>query len=241
MIVSDVVRKKTEKFREGYVFTYTDLNMPADKTEAVIKALNRMVKRGELKKISRGKYYRPRKTDFGELKPETYQIVKDLLEKDGKPTGYLTGFSIFNKLGLTTQVSNTIQIGINAEKKNIRRGIYRIHFVRQKNPINKKNIPLLQILDTVRYIKNIPDASIDNSCKRISDIIKRMTPDDLKLLVKLALNYPPSTRVLTGAIIESEISEEIAKPLWKSLNYITQYKYNLSEKVLQNKTKWRIR
>ena len=241
MKTSDVVKKKVEKFREGYVFTYTDLNMPPDKTEAVIKALNRMVKRGELRKLSRGKYYRSRKTDFGELEPETYQIVKDLLEKDGRPVGYLTGFSVFNKLGLTTQVPNTIQIGINTEKKNIRRGMYRILFIRQKNPVNKKNIPLLQILDSIRYIKNIPDTSIDDSCRRISDIIKRMTPDDLKLLVRLALNYPPSTRALTGAIIETGISEEMARPLWESLNYVTQYKYNLSEKVLPNKTKWRIR
>jgi len=37
--------------------------------------------------------------------------VKDLLEDDGKLVGYLTGYSVYNQLGLSTQVNNTMQIG----------------------------------------------------------------------------------------------------------------------------------
>jgi hypothetical protein len=54
---------------------------------------------------------------FGELPPDTFQTVKDLLEKNGKIIGYLTGYSIFNKFGLTTQVPVTLQIAVNKEKK----------------------------------------------------------------------------------------------------------------------------
>lgn len=66
------------------------------KKEAVFKALNRMVKAGKISKLSKGKYYKPEKTPFGEWQPDQEQVVKDLLEDDGKLIGYLTGYSIYN-------------------------------------------------------------------------------------------------------------------------------------------------
>ena len=104
-----------------------------NKKEAVIKALNRMAASGRITKLSKGKYYKPEKTVFGELVPEQYQIVKDILEDDGKIIGYLTGLSIYNKLGLTTQVSNTIQIGKNEIRPTFSRGRYTIAFIKQKS------------------------------------------------------------------------------------------------------------
>ena len=92
--------------------------------------------------------------------------MKDLLEEKNKIVGYMTGLSIYNKLGLTTQVSNTIQIGTNIERKPRKRGKYNIRFLRQKNTITKKNTYMLQVLDAVRFIKRIPDADINESCSR---------------------------------------------------------------------------
>jgi len=76
----------------------------------------------------------------------------------GKITGYITGYSIYNQLGLTTQVGNTIQIGKNQVRPGFKRGRYTISFIRQKNTITKANIPLLQLLDAIRYIKKIRTA-----------------------------------------------------------------------------------
>ena len=84
---------------KGYVFTYEDFMGEVKKKEAVIKALNRMVESGKIAKLSKGKYYKPEETVFGQLQPDQYQVVKDLLEEDGKVIGYLTGYSIYNKLG----------------------------------------------------------------------------------------------------------------------------------------------
>ena len=49
-------------------------------------------------------------------------VVKDLLEEDNRIIGYITGVSVYNKLGLTTQVSNTILIGTNIIRKPKKRG-----------------------------------------------------------------------------------------------------------------------
>ena len=62
-----------------------------------------MVQSGEISKLAKGRFYKPRKTQFGELKPSAYQIAKDYIERDGKLIGYITGYSAYNALGLTTQ------------------------------------------------------------------------------------------------------------------------------------------
>ena len=166
--------------------------------------------------------------------------MKDLLEKDGKIIGYLTGFSVYNKLGLTTQVANIIQIGTGDEKKNISRGIYRIRFVKQKNKINKENIPLLRILDAIKNIKEIPDANINNSCSVLSDIIQKLSDFELNQIIRLAKKYNPATRALLGAIVEMKFGYELSEELLKSLNPASEYALNISESTLPNKQKWQI-
>ena len=153
MKTADYIAFIIYKLPKGYVFTYSDFTTEVNQKEAVIKALNRMVQAGRIVKLSKGKYYKPEKTSFGNLQPNQAQVVKDLLEENGKITGYLTGYSIYNQLGLTTQVSNTIQIGKNQIRPNFKRKRYTITFIKQKNTITKENIPLLQILDAIRYIK----------------------------------------------------------------------------------------
>ncbi len=202
MKVSENIAFTIDRLPKGYIFTYSDFKTEVTQKEAVIKALNRMVASGKIAKLSKGKYYKPENTPFGNLQPKQAQVLKDLLEENGKITGYLTGYNIYNQLGLTTQVSNTVQIGKNQVRPNFKRERYTIAFVKQKNIITKDNIPLLQVLDAIRYIKKIPDANIDASCKRFLAIIKDFEDKEIKRLVRLALIYPPATRALLGALLE---------------------------------------
>lgn len=241
MKVSEYVLDKVNKFQAGYVFTYTDFNLSAKNADAVMKALNRMVKSGKLKKLSKGKFYKPKNSQFGELKPDIYQVVKDLLEKEGKIIGYITGYSIYSQLGLTTQVYNTIQIGVNREKKAIKRGMYNIKFIKQPNTITKENIPLLRILDGIRNIKQIPDTTVENSCVRLKAIIKDLKISDQKLLMKLAMKYNPATRSLLGAILENVNNKLDTDVIYKTLNPSTSYNFNNLKKTLTNQQKWFIK
>ena len=240
MKVSEYIAITIDRLPKGYVFTYSDFTTEVNKKEAVIKALNRMVASGKISKLSKGKYYKPENTAFGNLMPDQKQIVKDLLEEDGKIFGYLTGYSIFNQLGLTTQVSNTIQIGKNQVRPGFKRERYTIAFVKQKNTITKENIPLLQLLDAIRYIKKIPDATIESSCKRFLAIIKKFSYQEINTLVRLALKYPPATRALLGSLLEQLQQNKVTEPLFKSLNPITKYKLAGAEKVLSTTGKWNI-
>ena len=239
MKTSDYISFTVDRLPKGYVFTYADFVTDVNKKEAVIKALNRMVESGKIAKLSKGKYYKYENTPFGRLEPNQTQIVKDLMESDGKLTGYLTGYSVYNQLGLTTQVSNTIQIGKNDIRSAFKRERYMISFIRQKNIITRENIPLLQLLDAIRYIKKIPDSKPELSCKRLLVIIKRLSDKDKSTMVRLALKYPPATKALLGAMLDELRESSLTDSLYKTLNPVTKYRLSV-DKVLTQTEKWNI-
>lgn len=240
MKTTDSIANTIDRLPNGYVFTYTDFVNKVSKKEAVVKALNRMVAAGKISKLSKGRYYKSEKTVFGDLQPNQREIVKDLLEVDRKIVGYLTGFSIYNQLGLTTQVSNTIEIGKNEIRPNFKRGKYNISFLRQKNTISKDTVPLLQILDAIRNIKKIPDTDISSACMRFKAILKELTEKDRSTMVRLSQKYPPATRALLGAVFEEIGDNSFSDFLQKSLNPITKYKLSGANKVLSTTEKWNI-
>ncbi|MFH1296303.1 MAG: DUF6088 family protein, partial [Bacteroidota bacterium] len=193
MKITDIIGDKINRLPSGYVFTYESFDLPVNTIDALTKALSRLVQEGRIRKLSPGRFYKPILTEFGELKPEIYQVVKDLLEQNGKITGYLTGYSVYNQIGLTTQISGIIQIGTNEVKKSITRGIYKIRFIKQPNKITRENISLLRILDAIRNIKEIPDTTIDQSCKSLLTLIKEINESDRDTFLRLAKKYNPAT------------------------------------------------
>jgi hypothetical protein len=240
MKATEFISITIDRLPKGYVFTCSKFDSIVGQKEAVIKALNRMVASGKIAKLSKGKFYKPENTQFGNLQPNQAQVIKDLLEENGKITGYLTGYSIYNQLGLTTQVSNAIQIGKNQVRPNFKRERYSISLLMQKNTITKVNIPQLQLLDAIRYIKKIPDANIESSCKRFLAIIKNFTDKEINTLVRLALKYPPSTRALLGAFLDTLQLGKATESLFMSLNPITKYKLIGASKAISNTEKWNI-
>lgn len=238
MSIARNIANSVGQMPEGYVFTYRELGAEAKVKEAVIKALNRMVDSGKLSKLSKGKYYKPKLSPFGILMPNQEEIVKDLLEREGRPIGYLTGYGLYNQLGLTTQVSNTIHIGRNDVRPRFKRSFYKIAFIRQKNIITKDNIPLLQILDAIRYIKDIPDTKVEQAIIRLLAILRSLSDNELREIIQLSLLYSPATRALLGAMID-ELERSIStNVLLESLNPISKYRFLGASKVLPSVQKW---
>jgi len=239
--MTDTIRNTIEKFAYGYVFTSSDFPTEVNKQKTVNKILENLTKEGKIRRLSKGRYYKTKTTEFGELLPDSYQIVKDLLTENGKPIGYITGYQIFNELGLTTQVSAILQIGTIKDKKNTKRSYYKIKFVKQWNTITKENIPLLQLLDCIRFFKNIPDAMPKESCQRLLYLLSELNDIQRNRIKKLALKYTPQAIALLGAMLEMLNPNEDMEMLRKSLNFQTFYNLSIPEDVLPTQKKWNIR
>lgn len=238
--MNDIIKNTIDRFPFGFVFTTSDFPAAAENPKQVNKILNALVAAGVLRKLSKGRFYKPQMSEFGELPPDTYQMLKDLLEKDGKRIGYVTGYAAFNDLGLTTQVPSVIQIGTRKEKKKLIRDNYRVSFIKQENIITKDNIPLLRLLDCLRFFKIIPDAMPDETCKRLLYLFSQLDEAQIATVKRLVLKYNPATIALLGAILETLNPEEDTVALFKKLNPITTYKLYIPLKVLPTQRKWNI-
>ncbi|PJG84430.1 type IV toxin-antitoxin system AbiEi family antitoxin domain-containing protein [Conservatibacter flavescens] len=238
MNIAKQVNQLVENLTQGMVFTFHDVLTDDQKIEATIKALNRMVQKGQLAKLSKGKYYKPETSIFGNLLPMQDEIVKDLLWKNNEPIGYLTGLQLYLKLGLTTQLSNIIEIGRNHFKSPLKRKNYRISFVIQKNAITKENIYLLQLLDVIKNIKKIPDSELNDVINRLLDLMSQLNNAKYKCLIELSEKYPPSTRALLGTILETLRPNLKLIALKSSLNPATKYRLSGITEILPLAKKW---
>lgn len=242
MKISDTIANTIDRLPTDHVFTYTDFNIDASKKDAVVKALNRMVAAGKISKLSKGKFYKPRQSKFGALEPSAYQIAKDLLEQNGVTVGYITGYNAYNEMGLTTQIPVSLHIGTNKYRRTITRGFYKISFIVQPNKITKTNIEILRILDAIRFIRKIPGTTPDEACNRLMITIGLLSTEKVKTLATLVLKYNPAVQALCGAMLENIGADKLLiDKIATSLNPVTEYNIPVSNAVLPNKTKWRIK
>lgn len=241
MTVSKRIKQTILEFPDDYVFAVSDLDCDVSQREAAARALQRMAENGEISKLYNGRYYKPRLSVFGKLKPSPSQVAKEFMIKDNRIIGYFTGAAAFSQYSLTTQISSGIQIGTNYYRRPLNRGRYNISFVFQPNDINEEAIDMLRLLDCLKFIKEIPGTTPNEACKRIICIINNLADSEKKKLSAYALNYSPSVRALLGAIMEyGDCVDALVEPLRQSLNGISRYRIPITDKVLPNKLKWRI-
>ena len=238
MKTTDIIFGQLNNIPEGVVFDYSELGIPAEMQLAAAKALSRMVAEKKLKKVGKGKFYKPAYSRLGAMMPLIDELTKDLLYKDGKVIGYITGVPIFAQMGLTTQISSKILIGSNTYRRPLVRGGYEISFTRQDNKISEDNIPLLRFLDAIRFVKRIPACTPDNALKILMERISSLDNGKIDALIQLSYSYPASARALFGAILENKGLDALM--LKKSLNPLTKYNIGISDYILPNKSNWNI-
>ena len=125
----------------------------------VKEILNRLNKENVIKTAYKGIYYIPKTNIFGEVPLANSKIIqyKDLVDKFGNVKGYITGANLFNKVGLTTQVPNIIDIVTNECKNNNKYANKYLNVIirKPKIKINNENYKYLQLIDLIENKDNI--------------------------------------------------------------------------------------
>lgn len=204
---------------------------------AIFKSLERMVKKGELKRAEKGLYYIPKNSIFGELSLSIKEFIQKYLYIGDRRIGYITGVNLFNKYGLTTQLSNSIEIATNTRKNPREFDGIKIKFIQNKAPITEKNIKYLEILDILKNLKKIPDSNIAESYMLVKKVILSLAYEEIMTLLELAEKYyTVVVLALLGSMVEEKNILKVGE-LKKSLNKTTIFKLNLD---LKNGKEWRI-
>ncbi len=139
MKVAEQIRKTIQCIPESQPFGYADLGIEAADFYCAAKALERLQKKGTIKKVAKGLFYIPRKTIFGELGPDSNGILERNLFENGKRVAYETGFSLYNKLGLTTQMAFKIKIATKKNPIKIYQGTLQVSSVKSYVDITDQN------------------------------------------------------------------------------------------------------
>ncbi len=240
MLATDI-RKLINKIPEGKTFGYLDLGIAKENYLTAAKALERFQKEGLIKRVSKGVFYKPRLTVFGELEPEYNELLQAYLFENGKRIAYITGTSLYNQLGLTTQMAFEIKIASRKKRIYINRGALKAGAVKSYAEITEGNYKILGLLDAFKDIKKIPDCSIVQAVRRLQAIMQSLDEKQTDELLRYALMYPPRIRALVGAILESlGIENHRLVKLKNSLNPLSTFELGIKEQELPAKSKWYI-
>lgn len=240
MKVAQKIEQQIEKMPAGDTFQYTQLNIEPEEYNTAAKALERLCKKGVIKKFSKGKFYKPKNTIFGELSPNEEQVLQTYLFDGKKRIAYITGTYLYNQMGLTTQIPRKIKIASQSKRIYVTAGAVTATPVKSYVEVDESNYQLLGILDSIKDLNNIPDLDKRTALKTFNEILRGLDKKQIDLIVAIALRYPPRVRGLLGALIENLDLGIPLTELRNSLNPLSSYDYKIAE-LLPNAKNWNIK
>jgi Family of unknown function (DUF6088) len=234
------IRQQVEASPPGELLTYASLVTEPAQFGAVAAALSRLSREGLLVRFAKGQYYRTQVSRFGALKPSEGAVLRALTSAGGGDgLAYPAGVSLYNQLGLTTQVPAKIKV---ATPKPRRTKSQQLAFVVRPAPDQASDVPLLQWLEVLRDLRRIPDARPDAVLGRVQRFVRSLAPALRRRLVELAARQaPPRARAVLGALLELQADRRGAAALRATLNPLTTYRLGLGAAALPNALQWNIR
>ena len=153
-----------------------------DKIDQVIKTIyvyvNRLVKKHILVQYLKGIYYKPTIDIFGEKEIDKETIInKKYMEDNNGCKGFTYGATLFNQLGLTTQVPRYYYIVTNECPNNNKYNNHSLGVVikKPKIKINNNNYKYLQLLD---LLNNKEKIYIEVDVNKEKEIIYKFIKDN---------------------------------------------------------------
>lgn len=165
---------------------------------ATAQALSRLTREGVIERLSKGVYYRPRRTSFGKSRPNPADIQK--LAATRKPI-YPAGVAAANLLGFSTQAARRGEVATSALSlpRKLVGGETIIHARRPEswNGLSVEDAALLDFLRRAGRTSELPPAK---TVERTVNILSES--GRFERLMKVAPSEPPRVRAILGAIGE---------------------------------------
>jgi len=177
---------------------------------AYYKTLQRMCEAGELVKIAKGTYYLPKTNRYGIVPPSEKDIISMFIEREG---GTVVGYSLYNKLNLTTQVPKNIIVmssALEGMTKSIRN--VTIHHV----PLNfsKEVVSIIHGLEVLQNFYSIQDMNYNAFIKYTAKLAESYNTPVLEKIISVR-SYKKSTisflkNILDYYHVENNLSDYLS-------------------------------
>lgn len=119
------------------------------------KVLERMSKQGTLVHLTKGLYYRPKKSEFGLIPISENEIISHYT-KNGR--GIVIGYRLYNQKGLTTQISKRVEVlssALSEQKKNIKN----VCVTNCRLELTEETVPVIETLEILQNYRNIENVN----------------------------------------------------------------------------------
>lgn len=188
MKTNNIVREKILGFERGKIFFPSDFDDIATDT-AIRQTLSRMVKHGEIIRVSRGIYCYPRSNSalgLGVIPPSVEDIAQRIAERD-KVKIIPTGDHALNQLGLSTQVPGNAIYITNGARKKICLDKGRSIIFRESNDFRMFDFKSNMMMLVVSAMRSIGENRItDNILTAIKNIVRNISSETYKQDIRLA-------------------------------------------------------
>lgn len=181
-VSENIVRERILSLDKGAIFFPSDFEDIAS-PEAVRQTLSRMVRRGEIMRVSRGIYCIPRSNmalGLDCIPPSTEDIAKRIAKRD-RVKIIPTGDQALNQLGLSSQVPMNAVYITNGARKTIRLTNGRSITFRESNELRLFEFTSNLMMLAVSVIRSIGENNLtEDIVNRIREIVKCVSPDIYK-------------------------------------------------------------
>lgn len=160
------------------------------------KTLERMSKKGSLIHLTKGLYYRPKKSRFGIIPISEQEIISHYTD-NGR--GIVIGYRLFNEKGLTTQVSKRVEVlssAIIGQKKNINN----VCVMNSGVLITEESAPIIETMEILQNFETIEDLN-KSALAEYMRKFAAMYSDSLTVSVLRGRKYKKSTIALLNSFL----------------------------------------
>lgn len=201
--------------------------------KAYYKTFSRMSKSGEVKRLAKGVYCRPKKSRFGLIISDEKNILEYYLGPK-KRSGVVIGYRMYNRYKLTTQVSKNIEIYSNVtlqEEKHIKN----VKILRADLEFDEPMIHLIELLEVLENYKNIEDLNYNNLIQMIETSASNYNDRNLNQLINIIKYKKRTLASLKNVLDYYGIENKIDKYLNETSNYDAFNMEALNEVTSQQK------
>ena len=209
--------------------------------EAVYTAVSRLHKKNIIETYEKGIYYKPKNTKFGKLDIDKELLIRKKYIGEKNQLGYVTGPEVWNKFGLTTQISNRKWIAQSTNRKKEIDSL-KLVIIKAKANIENNNVHILQFLDILDQIDLIPDTNETNVILQLKEhYMNEFSIEERFNIFNYVESYPYKVKVLLGFIashVKNEYFEVILNNFLKKVKTRNKVKGSIDLSKFEIRNEW---
>lgn len=189
------------------------------------KTLSRMCKSEYLHRVSKGVYCRPEKTRFGMAFPSERKITETFTEKK---QGVIVGYSLYNSLGLTTQISKRIEVYSSLIEENVKQ-IGNIFIKKVSLTFDDSSLMVIKMLEVLYHYREIEDINNKQFIRFCEAYVKHYNELTTEYIIQ-QINYPKWTIAFLREVLDYY---HVENNLNKHLSALSEYKIPKMEDIYE--------